>query len=201
MGSRYWFPLALLGFAQIGMAALATVSAGWFDSSPYGYTDQASGHFGYSKVFMSSEAYEAQLNFSFDRDVTRLWPYLMAVVLVATVTWYAVKARRAGAPYPLPRTLGVAFGGVVAIAVVEFVSYAGFGLSAQLRDPVIVTAGLLVLVWLERSVLLGVVAGLFLLTALLLTPGQAGLLIPAAVVLAGAFVALAKRGIPGPAGT
>lgn len=49
--------------------------------------------------------------------------------------------------------------------------------------------------------LLVVVAGLFLLTALLLTPGLAGLLIPAVVVLAGAFAALASRGTPCPAGT
>ncbi|MFD8491645.1 hypothetical protein [Amycolatopsis sp. NPDC059657] len=196
MGARYWFPLALLGFAQIAMAALSDAGAGWFESTPFAYTDQTYGHL---KAFVSSEAYEASLNLSFDRGVTRFWPYLMAVVFLATVVWYAVKAHRAGTPYPLPRTLGIAFGGLVAIAVAEFVSYSGFGLSAHLRDPVIVTAGLLVLVWLERSVLLLVVTGLFLLTASLFTPGLAGLLIPAVVVLAGAFVALAGRGRPGPA--
>lgn len=147
---------------------------------------------------MTSSEYEARLNSSFNWGVTGFWPYLMAIVFLATVVWYAVKARRAGAPYPVTRTLGIAAGGLVAIAVAEFVSYAGFGLSAHLRDPVIVTAGLLVLVWVERSVLLLVVAGLFLLTGLLFSPGLAGLLIPACVVLGGAFVALAGRGTPAP---
>lgn len=71
-----------------------------------------------------------------------------------------------------------AYGGVVSVVPVP-------------ENPLLAGMGLLALAWIERSVLLASVTVVFLLAAVLFTIGTTALLIPAAVVLAGAIAALA----------
>ncbi|MEC3977698.1 hypothetical protein [Amycolatopsis sp. H20-H5] len=187
MGSarpRYWFPLALLGFVQLILAVVSVAGASLlYSPAPSLLRDlqEPSGQF-----FDEAAHYD-----SVPWDVSDYWPFAMALLWMATAGWYTYRAKTG-----YGRALAVTAGGILAIAVVEFVSYSGFGLPDALRDPLLVTAGLLLLAWLDRSVLVLAVAAGFLVAALL-SPGRlAELLIPVMVVFAGAFAAVLKRPRP-----
>lgn len=82
---------------------------------------------------------------------------------------------------------------------------AAYALAAALNpswvDPVTAALGLTVLAWLTRSVLLGVIVAVFLLAALAFPVSTLALLVPGAVLLAGAIAVLVTaRRAPGAPG-
>lgn len=82
---------------------------------------------------------------------------------------------------------------------------AAYALAAALNpswvDPVTAALGLSVLAWLTRSVLLGVIVAVFLLASLAFPMSTLALLVPGAVLLAGAIAVLVPaRRAPGAAG-
>jgi hypothetical protein len=191
---RYWFPLALLGFAQLVVVVFslgADRSGGWFAYAPYaerGY----SGYVGLYGVEMSS-ANAIALDASFDLSRNDGWLFAVLAVYLGTVIWYAVRARRAGNGMRWWKVLAIALGGLIGIALADLVGYWELKMDGDARSAVLLTLGLVLLAWLERSALVLVVAALFVLCAVVLTQGLQALLLSSVVALAGAFAALLRR--------
>ncbi|WP_236725130.1 hypothetical protein [Amycolatopsis orientalis] len=121
------------------------------------------------------------------------WLFAVLAVYLGTVLFYAVKARRAGDGPRWWKVFALAVGGLVGILLADLVGYWEFDMDGDVRSAVLLTAGLLLLAWLDRSVLLLVMAAAFVLCAVVLAQGQLALLLSSLVVLAGAFAALLSR--------
>ncbi|OKA10669.1 hypothetical protein ATP06_0203620 [Amycolatopsis regifaucium] len=119
--------------------------------------------------------------------------FAVLAVYLGTVLFYAVKARRAGNGPRWWKVLALAVGGLVGIVLADLVGYREFDMDGDARSAVLLTLGLVVLAWLDRSVLVLVVAAAFVFCAVVLAQGQLALLLSSLVVLAGAFAALLSR--------
>ncbi|MDT7724659.1 MAG: hypothetical protein QOI21_1235 [Actinomycetota bacterium] len=120
MGKRpaFWFPLALLGFVLIGLALVSPGNAG----GPFPLLNPAGS--GY-RMEQELHAYAVAVtrvstdNFHVLEQHTDYWSYLVALVFVATVAWYAV---RAATPRPWRKLITVTVGGLLALPVAEVVA-------------------------------------------------------------------------------
>ncbi|MBE1573367.1 hypothetical protein ACFORH_13550 [Amycolatopsis roodepoortensis] len=186
---RYWFPLALLGFAQLLVVAFGGMwSGGWFAYAPAGER-HSFGYVSLHGVEMSRETATA-LDRSFDiAGRTDAWLFAVLAVYLGTVLFYAIRTKT----MRWWKVAAIAFGGLVAIMLADLVGYWEFDLDGDTRSAILLTLGLAGLAWLERSVLVLVVAAAFVLCAVVLAQGQLALVLSSLVVLAGAFAALLSR--------
>ncbi|UUV30644.1 hypothetical protein NQK81_38755 [Amycolatopsis roodepoortensis] len=187
---RYWFPLALLGFAQLLVVAFGGMwSGGWFAYAPAGER-HSFGYVGLYGVEMS-RANVAALDASFDIAAGRTdgWLFAVLAVYLGTVLFYAFRTKT----LRWWKVAAIALGGLVAIVLADLVGYWEFDLDGDTRSAILLTLGLAGLAWLERSVLVLVVAAAFVLCAVVLAQGQLALVLSSLVVLAGAFAALLSR--------
>ncbi|RSN52937.1 hypothetical protein DMH01_39775 [Amycolatopsis sp. WAC 04182] len=200
---RYWFPLALLGFAQLVVVALSVGGirpGGWFAYAPareqqfltqnlYGVGD--GGVFGSLHGIEMSRENAAALDMSFDIAAGRNdgWLFAVLAVYLGTVLFYAIRTKA----MRWWKVAGIALGGLVAIALADLVGYWELDLDGDTRSAILLTLGLVGLAWLERSVLVLVVAAVFVLCAVVLARGQVALVLSSLAVLAGAFAALLSR--------
>ncbi|RSM57051.1 hypothetical protein DMH03_27715 [Amycolatopsis sp. WAC 01376] len=184
---RYWFPLALLGFAQLTVVALSVGtrrSEGWFAYAPYAN----GGVFGSVHAGeMSREALTAVSVVGMGRMDN--WLFAVLAVYLGTVLFYAFRAKTVR----WWKVAGIALGGLVAIVLADLVGYWELDMDGDARSAVLLTLGLAGLAWLERSVLVLVVAAAFVLCAVVLAQGQLALVLSSLVALAGAFAALLSR--------
>ncbi|MFF5987523.1 hypothetical protein [Prauserella flavalba] len=241
----YWFPLALLGFGLLGAVTVRPAAdVGWFAYRP-----------GSERQYLTSVSYaesvDVEAGFHVVAGGAYGWQAHVAIValFLASVAWYAARARKAGTPWPAPRIVVVAAGGALAVegaylgllnvpkgltgeafaaalslplALLGLISLAGaYFLKGTARRVtgvlgvvllgvaigsvllpsadeaaavIVLSAGLFLLAWVHRSVLLGAVAALFLLSGGAVSAADpAALVVPAAVSLAGAMVALVLR--------
>ncbi|WP_181771011.1 hypothetical protein [Amycolatopsis pittospori] len=190
---RYWFPLALLGFAQLVVVAFSFVggrSGGWFAYTPY----EDAGRYATLQGVGMSRAYSTSLDVTFS-GVGRNdgWLFAVLAVYLCTVVFYAVHAWRVGSGTKWWKVLAIALGGLVAIALADLVGYWEFDMDGDARSAVLLTLGLVLLAWLDRSVLVLVVAAAYVLCAVVLTQGALALVLSSLVALAGAFAALLSR--------
>ncbi|RSN18036.1 hypothetical protein DMC63_18850 [Streptomyces sp. WAC 05977] len=197
---RYWFPLALLGFAQLLVVAFGGMwSGGWFAYAPAGeqqfltqnlYGVGDGGVFGSLHGVEMSRANVAALDASFDiAGRNDGWLFAVLAVYLGTVLFYAFRTKT----MRWWKVAAIALGGLVAIVLADLVGYWEFDLDGDTRSAILLTLGLAGLAWLERSVLVLVVAAAFVLCAVVLAQGQLALVLSSLVVLAGAFAALLSR--------
>ncbi|MEV6907668.1 hypothetical protein [Amycolatopsis sp. NPDC051071] len=203
---RYWFPLALLGFAQLAVVALSvgpSRSEGWFAYAPvpqylsgYGTGDllEPGGSYGSLRGMEMSRESVAALDMSFSGLARNDgWLFAVLVVYACTVVFYAVKARRAENAMPWWKVAAIALGGLVAVVLADLVGYWELDMDGDTRSAVLLTLGLVLLAWLDRSVLVLIVAAAYVLCAVVLAQGQLALVLSSLVVLAGAFAVLLSR--------
>ena len=193
MGRRpvFWFPLALLGIAQVGMAAvqlLSRRSAAEGESANLLLGPAPSpGATEYGRAqWLTQDAF-----YSLGRGLPAgpAWLVALGVVLVGTAVWYAVALRPARTGWFVLGTLGA----LVAVPLLDLVGSWQFRLGDGLRGPLPATLGLLVLAAYERSRLVLLTAFVFAMIAVVLSADLVGVLLSAAVVIATAFAALLRR--------
>ncbi|AUI64587.1 hypothetical protein B1H26_25090 [Amycolatopsis sp. BJA-103] len=117
------------------------------------------------------------------------WLFAVFAVYLGTVLFYAFRSRR----LPWWKVLAIALGGLVAIVLADLVGYWELDMDGDARSAILVTLGLVLLAWLDRSVLVLVAAAAFVLCAVVLAQGQLALVLSSLVALAGAFAALLSR--------
>ncbi len=186
---RYWFPLALLGFAQLLVVAFGGMwSGGWFAYAP------ATG----DRQFLTQNLYAVgdggvfgsvnSVSFS-GLGRNDGWLFAVFAVYLGTVLFYALRTKT----MRWWKVAAIALGGLVAIALADLVGYWEFDLGGDTRSAILLTIGLLLLAWLDRSVLVLAVAAAFVLCAVVPARGQLALVLSSLVALAGAFAALLSR--------
>ncbi|MEV7548824.1 hypothetical protein AB0N89_04290 [Amycolatopsis sp. NPDC089917] len=184
---RYWFPLALLGFAQLVVVALSVGSSrsgGWFAYAPNPGPGVYQGLYG---LEMSRETASAVSVIGMSRMDN--WLFAVLAVYLGTVLFYACRSR----PVRWWKVAAIAVGGLVAILLADLVGFWEFEIDGDARSAILLTLGLVALAWLERSVLVLVVAAAFVLCAVVLAQGPLALVLSSLVALAGAFAALLSR--------
>ncbi|WET77482.1 hypothetical protein P3102_25780 [Amycolatopsis sp. QT-25] len=199
---RYWFPLALLGFAQLTVVALSfggRWSGGWFAYAPAGeqrFLTQDLYGVGSGEVFASFRGVEMSRENAAALDLPLSgvgrndgWLFAVLAVYLGTVVFYTFRAKTVR----WWKVAAIAFGGLVGIVLADLVGYWELDMDGDARSAVLLTLGLAGLAWLERSVLVLVVAAAFVLCAVVLARGQLALVLSSLVALAGAFAALLSR--------
>ncbi|MDQ7804681.1 hypothetical protein Q5425_13110 [Amycolatopsis sp. A133] len=196
-GPRFWFPLALLGFAQIGLAAAQLLSrrsrAGSESANlllgplvPAGATQ-------YSRLqFRPLDEFYA-LGPGLPGETA--WLVALGVVLAGTAVWYAVALR----PARTGRFVLGTVAALLAVPLLDLVFSWQFRIGDGLRGPLLATLGLLILAAYERSRFVLLTTIVFALVAVVLSADMAGVLISAVILLAAAFIALLRenpRSIP-----
>jgi hypothetical protein len=192
-GPRFWFPLALLGFAQIGLAAaqlLSRRSRGQAESAnlllrpapPTGPT--------YSRLqWLSQDAFYATGR---GLPTGPAWLVALDVVLAGTAVWYAVALR----PVRTGRFVLGTIAALLAVPLLDLVGSWQFRLGDGLRGPLLATLALLLLAAYERSRFVLLTAAAFAVITVVLSADMVGMLVSAAVLLAAAFTALLRRSPP-----
>jgi len=190
---RFWFPLALLGFAQIGLAAaqlLSRRSRGQAESAnlllrpvpPTGPT--------YSRLqWLSQDDFSATGR---GLPTGPAWLVALDVVLAGTAVWYAVAVR----PVRTGRFVLGTIAALLAVPLLDLVGSWQFRLGDGLRGPLLATLGLLLLAAYERSRFVLLTAAAFAVITVVLSADMVGMLVSAAVLLAAAFTALLRRNPP-----
>jgi hypothetical protein len=192
-GPRFWFPLALLGFAEIALAAVQLVARRSRAESEYANL------FGpYSLppgVTEHSQAFRLPLDdfhvVESGLPVGPAWLVALGVVLAGTAVWYALALR----PVRTGRFVLGTVAALLAVPLLDLVGSWQFRLDDGLRGPLLATLGLLVLAGYERSLFLLATTVAFVLVAVVFSADMAGVLISASILLAAAFIAL-LRGNP-----
>jgi hypothetical protein len=192
-GPRFWFPLALLGFAQIGTVAVQLLARRSRSES------ESANLLLWPVVPPGTTEYSRALRFPLDDFHTMgnvlpagpAWLITLGVVLAGTAVWYALALRPA-------RTGWFVVGAVAALLAVPLLDLVGswqFRIGDGLRGPLLATLGLLVLAAYERSRFVLLTTAAFALVAVVLSADMAGMLISSVILLAAAFTAL-LRGKP-----
>jgi hypothetical protein len=199
---RPWFPLALLGFGLLAMVVFSVGYAQWFDYGPYSALDGAWQSTGLGTRDVSGATYATAERVSADnwgpfttwgphvKYASTTWLVLNIGVFLGTVVFFAVRARRRGTPIRRRTLVGLLLGGPLVILLADLTVFWELKLDGDLRGPLVTTAGLLLLAWIERSRLVLAVAVLFALVDVVVLGGVTGVLAAAAVVFAGAFAVL-----------
>ncbi len=192
-GPRFWFPLALLGFAEIGLAVaqlLARRSQAQADAA--------------NLLLRPAEPASRGLQFLTQDQFYALGPGLptgtawliaLGVVVLGTAVWYAVTLRPVRTGWFVLGTVGA----LLALPLLDLVGSWQFRLDDGLRGPLLATFGLLVLAAYERSRFVLLTTAAFALVAVVLSADMAGVLGSAMILLAAAFAALLRakpRSIP-----
>ncbi|MBE1496505.1 hypothetical protein H4696_003605 [Amycolatopsis lexingtonensis] len=196
-GPRYWFPLALLGFAQLGLAVVqllsrrspvgASVNVGALLTPGRSLGTGGVGGTGYAQLqWLSQDDYYAP---GAGLPAGPLWLGALGVALAGTAVWYALALRPARTGWFVLGTIAA----LLAIPLLDLVGSWQFRLGDGLRGPLLATLGLLVLAAYERSVLVLVTAALFAVFAVVLSADLVGVLLGAIVLLAAAFAALLRH--------
>jgi len=189
-GPRFWFPLALLGFAEIALAVaqlLARRSQAQADAANLLLRPAvpAGPAYGYAQ-FLSQDDFYAGAG---DLPTGPAWLVALGVVVIGTAVWYAVAVRPVRTGWFVLGTVGA----LLAVPLLDLVGSWQFRLGDELRGPLLATLGLLVLAAYERSVLVLVTAALFAVFAVVLSADLVGVLLAAIVLLAAAFAALLRH--------
>ncbi|AGM08178.1 hypothetical protein [Amycolatopsis keratiniphila] len=188
---RYWFPLALLGFAQLLVVAFSLGgirSGGWFAYAPA----TGDGQFLTQNLYAVGDGgvFGSVNSVSFSGlGRNDGWLFAVFAVYLGTVLFYALRTKT----MRWWKVAAIALGGLVAIALADLVGYWEFDLGGDTRSAILLTIGLLLLAWLDRSVLVLAVAAAFVLCAVVPARGQLALVLSSLVALAGAFAALLSR--------
>ncbi|WP_328617613.1 hypothetical protein OHS18_16195 [Amycolatopsis sp. NBC_00355] len=199
---RFWFPLALLGFAQIGMVVTQLLAR----RSP------AEGHFvTMFSLPMSQENARAADGIGRPRYSAQwltqddfyapgaglpegpVWLVALDVVLLGAALWYALSLRRAGRAVHTGRFVLGTVAALLAVPLLDLVGSWQFRLGDGLRGPLLATLGLLALAACERSRLVLLTAAAFALVAVVLSADAAGVLVSAVILFAAAFTAVLRR--------
>ena len=215
---RSWFPLALLGFGLLAIVVFSVGYSPWFDYGPYSGAWVSDFHgMGTGGVGGTGYGGDAGMSFATAYQVapdawgsvvswgpnvkyaSTTWLVLNIGMFLGTVVFFAARARRRGSPIRTRLLVGLLLGGPPAILLADLTVLWELKLDGDLRGPLMTTAGLLLLAWLERSRLVLVVAALFPLAGVVVFGGVPGVLVAAAVVFAGAFAVLlwTPRRLPG----
>jgi hypothetical protein len=188
-GSRSWFPLALLGFAQIGMAAVQLFSrrSRAEDESAnllLGAAPPAGAEYGRAQ-WLTLDAF-----YSLGRGLPTgpVWLVALGVVVAGTAVWYAAARRPVRTGWFVLGTVGA----LLALPLLDLVGSWQFRLGDGLRGPLLATLGLLVLAAYERSRLVLLTAIVFAVIAVVLSADLVGVLLSAIVLLAVAFAVLLR---------
>ncbi|KDN16893.1 hypothetical protein [Amycolatopsis rifamycinica] len=190
-GPRFWFPPALLGFAEIALAAvqlLSRRSQAQAESAslllgpavPPGATEYSRGY------FLSQDDFYAQ---GPGLPGETAWLVALGVVVLGTAVWYALALRPVRKGWFVLGTIGA----LLAIPLLDLVGSWQFRLGDGLRGPLLATLGLLVLAAYERSRFVLLTAAAFALVAVVLSADMAGMLISAVILLAAAFIAVLRE--------
>ncbi|EMD27684.1 hypothetical protein B0293_29405 [Amycolatopsis azurea DSM 43854] len=165
-------------------------SEGWFTYAPVTPYGIYQGLYGVEMSHESNTAIAVTIG-----DVGRIdgWFFAAFAIFVGTVLFYAVLAKRAGNGMPWWKVALIAVGGLVAILLADLVGFSEFDMPGDVRTAVMLTLGLVALAWLDRSVLVLVVAAAFVLCSVVLAQGPLALMLSSLVALAGAFAALLSR--------
>ncbi|MEV6903539.1 hypothetical protein [Amycolatopsis sp. NPDC051372] len=186
----FWVPLALLGFAELILAAVrlaagAGSAVGEFVNLSAVPMDRV--HVDYFGTAIGGEQFLSQDSLPAPASTSALgWPIALALVVAIVLFGYA----RAGTRPKPGRIALVLAGGVLAVPVLDLAAYAQFDLDADARGPALAAVGLVVLAGYERSLLVLAVTVGFVAVAVLL-PGVAGVVSSAVVLLAAAFLVVA----------
>ncbi|MET7992435.1 hypothetical protein ABZU76_16225 [Amycolatopsis sp. NPDC005232] len=186
----FWVPLALLGFAELILAAVrlaagAGSAAGEFVNLSAVPMDRV--HVDYFDTAIGGEQFLSQDPLPAPTSTSALgWPIALALVVAIVLVGYA----RAGTRPKTGRFALALAGGVLAVPVLDLAAYAQFDLDADARGPALAAVGLVVLAGYERSLLVLAVTVGFVAVAMLL-PGVAGVVSSAVVLLAVAFLVVA----------
>lgn len=186
--------MALLGFLNLAYVVVAWWSAPgmprrYADYLPAG-TSLPDGFFTYAVaqdqaiVRVHDQDYLAGLG----------WLAVLAIGIVGTAAWYAVAAKRTEKPYRTGRLVLGTAAAVLVLLLLDLAGWGQFGLAADVRGPMLATLALVALAAYERSVLVLVVAAVFVLVTVVVPGGAAGTLLAVAALLAGAFAVLLRRG-------
>ncbi|MET8851920.1 hypothetical protein [Amycolatopsis sp. NPDC004625] len=189
-GPRTWFPPALLGFAQIGLAAVQllsrrspgeSVSANLLlaPAVPAGATE-------YSRAYSLPLADFHTAGSGWPAGP--LWLVALGVAVVGTAVWYALARRPVRLGWFVLGTIGA----LLAVPLLDLVGSWQFRLGDGLRGPLLATLGLLLLAAYERSRLVLVTAAAYALVAVVLSADLVGVLGSALILLAAAFTALLR---------
>jgi hypothetical protein len=188
-GSRSWFPLALLGFAQLVMVAVQLFSrrSPAEDQSAnllLGPASPAGAEYGRAQ-WLTLDAF-----YSLGRGLPTgpVWLVALGVVLAGTAVWYAVARRPVRTGWFVLGTVGA----LLALPLLDLVGSWQFRLGDGLRGPLLATLGLLVLAAYERSRLVLLTAIVFAVIAVVLSADLVGVLLSAIVLLAVAFAVLLR---------
>lgn len=183
-GPRFWFPLALLGFAQLGTASVRLMSTRGPARRLWDFGDYSPN---YARLeFRASDDFHV-----FDPALPTglMWLVALGVAILGTAVWYGVTRRPARIGWYVLGTVGA----LLAVPLLDLVGSWQFRIGDGLRGPLLATLGLLVLAAYERSVFVLLTAGAFAVVAVVLLPDTAGVLLSAAVLLAAAFAALLRH--------
>ncbi|WP_410592079.1 hypothetical protein [Amycolatopsis sp. lyj-23] len=189
-GPRIWLPLALLGFAEVGLAAarlLARRSRAEDEAAnlllrpavPAGPT------YGYAQFLTQEDFYSGGA----DLPAGPAWLVALGVVVLGTAVWYAFALRPVRTGRFVLGTIGV----LLALPLLDLVGSWQFRLGDGLRGPLLATLGLLLLAAYERSRFVLLTAAGFALVAVVLSADVVGVLGSAMLLLAAAFTALLRR--------
>src|SRR3569833_1097470 len=189
-GARSCAPLALLGPAQTGMAAVQRASrrSPAEDESAnllLGPAPAAGAEYGRTQ-WLTQDAFS-----SLGRGLPTgpVWLVALGVVLAGTAVWYAAAVR----PVRIGRFVLGTVGALLALPLLDLVGSWQFRLGDGLRGPLLATLGLLVLAAYERSRLVLLTAIVFAVLAVVLSADIVGVLLSAIVLLAAAFAVLLRR--------
>ncbi|WP_410612940.1 hypothetical protein [Amycolatopsis sp. lyj-109] len=195
-GPRFWFPLALLGFAEIALAAVQLLSRRSQAESEsanllLGPAPSAGPTYSQAQWRPLDEFYE------FGRGLPEgpAWLVTLGVVLAGTAVWYALALRPARTGWFVLGTVGA----LLAVPLLDLVGSWQFRLGDGLRGPLVATLGLLVLAAYERSRFVLLTTAAFALVAVVLSADVVGVLGSAVILLAAAFITLLRgnpRSIP-----
>lgn len=192
-GPRFWFPLALLGFAEIALAVahlLARRSRAESEAANLFLVPGApSGAIEYSQLkFRPLDEF-----FELGRGlpVGPAWLVALGVAVAGTAVWYALARRPIRIGWFVLGTVGA----LLTVPLLDLVGSWQFRLDDNVRGPLLATLGLLVLAAYERSRFVLVTTAAFAMVAVVLSADMAGMLVSAVILLAAAFIAL-LRGIP-----
>ncbi|WP_205660829.1 hypothetical protein [Amycolatopsis vastitatis] len=193
-GPRFWFPLALLGFAQIGMAVVRLLSrrSGAEAESAnllVGPPTVPDGATVYSQAFRLP--LDVFYSMKSGLPAGPVWLIALGVVVAGTAVWYAFAHR----PVRTGRFVLGAVAALLAVPLLDLVGSWQFRLGDGLRGPLLATLGLLLLAAYERSRFVLLTAVAFALVAVVLSADMVGVLASAVILLGAAFTAL-LRGKP-----
>ncbi|WP_199199276.1 hypothetical protein [Amycolatopsis sp. CA-128772] len=188
-GPRFWFPLALLSFVQIGLAAAQLLAR-------RSRAESASANLLLAPaVPPGAIEYGRALRMPLDfhtggsgLPAGPAWLVALGVAVAGTAVWYAL-ARRPARPGWF--VLGTA-GALLAVPLLDLVGSWQFRLGDGLRGPLLATLGLLLLAAFERSRFLLLTAAAYALVAVVLSADLVGVLGSAVILLAAAFAALLR---------